>query len=454
MRSIAVLVVAMLASLVPPAAATAAGPALDWQECGDQGAECSALPVPLDWSRPSGDRITVAATRIKATNPARRIGVLFFNPGGPGAAPRAFLRDFPDFAFPAGLRERFDIVALDPRGVGDSKPSIACEKPTADAKGTQYPRTRQEFDQLAAYNRSVAEGCRRATGPLIDHVDTVSVARDFDAIRTALGERQVSWLGLSYGTLLGATYAHLFPQRVRAAVLDGPLDHTMGSRRLAVDEAITEEAVFGKFAEWCASDETCALHGRDVTAEYQELLARTPLPAEGFPDGASAAQIGFGTYGKLTMRSEWPGLAKDIADAATNAAAVAAVPPSDAAYRVIACHDLPTGTISFPEFAGRVAEVRRIAPTTQGYVEGWDIQAGCLGWSIKPANPWGSVPVRGVPRVLVVAGTLDPSTPHAWGVRMALQIRGSQLLTWNGAGHTAYLNDPATVQRAVDYLIG
>jgi pimeloyl-ACP methyl ester carboxylesterase len=307
---------------------------------------------------------------------------------------------------------------------------------------------------LAAYNREVAEGCRRATGPLIDHVDTVSAARDFDVVRDALGEQQVSWLGLSYGTLLAATYAHLYPLRVRAAVLDGPADHTIGSRRLAADEAASTEEVFGAFADWCQSDQACALHGRDVKAEYRALLDRAPLAAAGFPDGASAEEIGFGTYAKLLFRNQWPGLAKDIADAATNAAAFAAVAPTDPAYRVIACHDMPTGEVSYPQFAGRLAEVRGLAPTTQGYVEGWDVQAGCLGWPIKPANPWGSVPVHGVPRTLVVAGALDPATPHAWGLLLAAQIGGSKLLTWNEPGHTAYLNDPETLRLIVGYLVG
>ncbi len=444
-------VMSMVTGLATPAA-DASGPALNWQKCG--GAECADLSVPLDWSRPGGDRITVAVSRLRATDPAKRIGVLFFNPGGPGNAARPFVRDNADQTFPAELRERFDIVGVDPRGVGDSKPAITCEKPTVDAAGTRYPSTRTQFDRLAAYNREVAEGCRRATGPLIDHVDTVSAARDFDAVRNALGEQQVSWLGLSYGTLLASTYAHLYPLQVRTAVLDGPADHTIGSRRLAADEAAATEKVFGAFADWCQSDPTCALHGRDVKAGYRALLARAPLAAAGFPAGASAEQIGFGTYEKLLFRRDWPGLAKDIADAATNAAAFAAVAPTDPAYRVIACHDMPTGEITYPEFADRLAEVRRLAPTTKGYVEGWDVQAGCLGWPIKPANPWGSVPVHGVPRTLVVAGALDPATPAAWGPLLAAQIDGAKLLKWTGPGHTAYINDPETAARIIQYLIG
>jgi pimeloyl-ACP methyl ester carboxylesterase len=448
-----VMAVVMACMVLTADALQAAGTdSLDWQTCGDHGAECAALPVPLDWAHPDGDRITVAVSRIKAGVRARRIGTLFFNPGGPGGAARSYIRDVAAEAFPADLLDRFDIVGVDPRGIGESEPPIACEKPTADPSATQFPQTRAEFDQLVAYNRDVAEGCRRATGPLIDHVDTVSTAKDFEAVRIALGDRQVSWLGLSYGTLLGATYAHLYPARVRAAVLDGAVDHTVGSRALAVDEARTTEDVFGRFADWCQSDETCALRGRDVAAEYRALLDRAPLPAAGFTDGATAAQIGYATYGKLTFPNEWSELAKDIGDAATDATVFAANGASSPAYRVITCHDLPTADIAYEELAARQREVLALAPTTRGYVEGWDIQTGCLGWPIPPANPWARTTGRGK-SVLVVGGTHDPSTPHEWAVEMASQLRGSKLLTWDGVGHTGYLNDPDTQRREVEFLV-
>ncbi|WP_245778210.1 alpha/beta hydrolase [Lentzea xinjiangensis] len=392
----------------------------------------------------------MAVTRVRAADPAKRIGTLFFNPGGPGNAARHFIRDSAPETFPAELLGRFDVVGVDPRGVGDSRPLIACRKPTSDH--TRYPRSREEFDRLISYNRDLARGCREATGPLIDHVDTISAARDFDAVRSALGERQVSWIGLSYGTLLAATYARLYPERVRAAVLDGPLDHAVGSRRLVVEEAASAENVFGLFADWCASDPACALHGRDVRAEYRSLLDRAPLHADGFPAGVTADQVGFGTYGRLIFRSAWSGLAADLAAAGTNAAAFATVAPTSPAYRVITCHDLPTGDIGYTEFAARQAEMLRAGPTIRGYIEAWDVHAGCLGWPIKPANPWGSIPVRGTPPILVVAGTDDPATPHSWGVGMASQIAGSKLLTWPGVGHTAHFNDPETLRREVEYL--
>jgi pimeloyl-ACP methyl ester carboxylesterase len=434
----------------------AAGPAvadpvdrLAWSPCGEHGAECGTVRVPLDWDRPGGDRITLAVSRLRAADPDRRIGVLLFNPGGPGGAAAPLVRDLPDL-FPQDLRDRFDIVGVDPRGVGGSVPAIACEQPPMDPAVDQFPATRPEFDRLAAYNREVAEGCRRATGPLIDHVDTVSAAKDFDVVRAALGESRVSWLGLSYGTLLGATYAQLFPGRLRAAVLDGAVDHTIGSRRLALDEARVTEDLFARFADWCAEDPACALHGRDVVAEYRALLDRAPTPG-----GATAAQIGYGAYSVLAVRDQWPALAELLVPALAehpDTSGFAGV-GSDAAYRVIACHDFPSTVRGYPDLAGRMHEIRRVAPTTHGYVEGWDVQAGCLGWPVRPANPWGPTPVRGGQHVLVVGGEHDPATPHEWAVGLAAQIRGSHLLTWTGVGHTAFFNDDDTRRREVEHLI-
>lgn len=198
---------------------------------------------------------------------------------------------------------------MDPRGVGGSRPAITCPTPPSDPAVTQFPTTPEQYRQLVEHNRRVAEDCRRATGPLVDRVDTVSAARDFDALREALGARQVSRLGLSYGTLLGKTYARLFPHRVRAAVFDGAVDHSIGSRRMASDEARVTEDVFTRFAKWCGEDVKCGLHDRDVLAYYQGLLDRAPLPAQGVPDGVPAEQLGYGTYSALYAPANWPRLA-------------------------------------------------------------------------------------------------------------------------------------------------
>ncbi|PRY34527.1 alpha/beta fold hydrolase [Umezawaea tangerina] len=417
-----------------------------WQGCGEHGAECATVEVPLDWGLPGGEKITLAVSRLSAADPARRIGVLFFNPGGPGGPAADLVRDVPDL-FPRELRDRFDVVGVDPRGVGASTPAITCPVPPFDPAVSQFPDDRAGFDRLVAYNRSVASACREATGPLVDHVDTVSAARDFDVVREALGESRVSWLGLSYGTLLGATYAQLFPGRVRAAVLDGAVDHAIGSRRLALDEARVSEDLFARFAAWCAEDASCALHGRDVTAEYRRLLDRVP---------DFASRVGYGVYSGLSLRGQWPAVADLLVPAFAEPADVSAFAGvgSDAAYRVIGCHDFPSTVRGVADLVAREREIHRAAPVTRGYVEGWDVQAGCLGWPVRAANPWGALSVRGARQVLVVSGEHDPATPHEWGVGLSAQIRGSRLLTWSGVGHTAFFNDPDVLRQEVEHLVG
>ncbi|WP_207400521.1 alpha/beta hydrolase [Actinomadura roseirufa] len=430
-----------------------------WRPCGEHGAECGSVRVPLDWSRPRGRRITLAVSRLRAAAPSRRIGAVFFNPGGPGGKAMAIVRDVPG-VFPEELRNRFDVIGLDPRGVGASVPAIACEKPTLDPRIGQFPRTAAQYRRLVSYNREVGAGCRRATGPLIDHVDTVSAARDVEAVRVALGGGKLNWLGLSYGTLLGATYAELYPHRVRAAVLDGAVDHSLRPRRMVADEAAATEEAFARFARWCDADRACAMHGRDVRAEYRALLARArrhPVPAKGHPEGVTAEQIGYGVYSLLTVpaqtRVRLAGALAGATAAVPDAAGFAEPVDSSPAYRAITCHDFPSDVRGPADLAAREREANRVAPTTGGYVEGWDVQAGCIGWPVRAANPWGPTPVRGAPPLLVVSGENDPATPYPWGVGLARQIQGSRLLSWRGTGHTAYLNDEAVRGQEIRYLI-
>ncbi|WP_253839976.1 alpha/beta hydrolase [Actinokineospora globicatena] len=439
-----VIPLAAVGALLPMGTAQATGRPqvrpIEWRACGT-GAECGEVQVPLDWARPGGEKITVAVSRVRATDQARRLGVVLFNPGGPGGPGTPVVREFAAQVFPADLRARFDIVGFDPRGVGDSRPAITCPVPPTSPSVTQFPATGAEFDRLVAYNRRVARGCRDATGPLIDHVDTVSAARDIDVLRQALGESRVNWLGLSYGSLLGATYAGLYPDRVRAMVLDGAVDHTIGTRRMVVDETRSTEDVFTRFVAWCDAEPSCALHGQDVAARYRALL-------DGGAQDATPDEVGFGAYTLLNLPSYWPQLAEAIRDRTGFAGE-----ESSAAYRVIGCHDFPSDIRTFGDLRSRMTAVRALAPKTRGYVEAWDVQAGCAGWPIPAANPWGPTPVRGAPPILVVSGEHDPATPLVWGTGMASQIACSRHLVWSGVGHTGFLNDGPTQQKEVDYLI-
>ncbi|MFC9434244.1 alpha/beta hydrolase [Nocardia sp. NPDC057030] len=434
---------------------------LIWQPCGEQGAECATLRVPLDWGVPEGERITLALARQPARRAEQRVGSVFFNPGGPGGPAVLMVRDYPD-RFRDELRDRFDLIGLDPRGVGESRPAITCPIAPTSPTVRVFPSSAAEFDALAAYNRAVGAECLRATGPLLEHVDSISAARDLEAARRALGGDKLNWLGLSYGTLLGATYAHLYPGNIRAAVLDGPVDHAISAGQFFLDETRSAEDSFAGFLDWCRADPGCALHDRDAATDYRGLLDRAerqPVPARDNPEGLTASQIGTGAYGLLSWRRTWPQLAEAIAAAVSNtpdASGFAEPGGADAgaaAYRTIMCHDFPADVRDFTDLAARIDTARRAAPLTRAHVEGADVQGGCIGWPVTAANPPSPVEVRGAPPIMIVAGTHDPATPLPWGEALARRIQGSFLVTWDGYGHTAYLNDVETTRREIEYLI-
>ncbi|NKY55938.1 hypothetical protein HGA15_07145 [Nocardia flavorosea] len=215
--------------------------------------------------------------------------------------------------------------------------------------------------------------------------------------------------------MLGATYAHLYPENLRAMVRDGLLDHDLPARRLAADQVHSSEEVFGGFAEWCRYDTTCALHDRDVRAVYGGLLDRVeqhPIPATDDADGFTATEIGMGAYQLVVFRENWPDLAQAI-EAADRGDAVefAKSPftsPAQAAYRAITCLGYPTDVRGYPDLDPRIDTAVRAAPTTRGHVEAWDVQIGCFGLPIPGTNPPGPTPVEGTPPVLIVAGEHDP----------------------------------------------
>jgi pimeloyl-ACP methyl ester carboxylesterase len=427
--------------------------------------QCATLRVPLDWARPDGARISVAVDRIPASDRAHRIGSLLFNPGGPGGPGAATVAAKNGiFAIPRlkPLTQRYDIIGFDPRGVGASTP-IRCGT-LHDPKVTTFPRTTAQYARLVRLNRAAGAACRAKTGPLIDHVDTVSATRDVDAIRVALGERKISWLGVSYGSEFGQTYARLFPGRVRRMVIDGIVDHQRSVKRDAVDEARSIEQGFGHFAGWCARTTSCALHSTGVRTVFARLVNRHGgVPASKYHRNATAEEITNGTYGQMYFPASWPDLAKALAAARGDAAhkpdasallanASFADPTYYAAYRTISCHDFPGRVRGLADLRQRERAVRRAAPTMWRYSEFWDMTSGCLGWPVRAQNPPGPSRVAGAPPILVVGNTSDPATPYVWARAVHRQIPGSRLLTYDGDGHTALLNSGCAEEREAAYL--
>lgn len=457
-----------IGSLVSSNVVSAAVPrySIEFAPCpGSSLVQCGTLRVPVDWSRPKGPKIDVAVARRPADDPGHRIGTLFFNPGGPGDGGVRYVIAADTF-FSETLRARFDIVSVDPRGVGASTP-ITCGVPAFTADYTFFPKTQREFDAMVAHNRALARSCLRETGPLMLHADTRSVARDHEALRIALGVSKVNWLGLSYGTLLGAQYAQLFPNRTRSMVLDAALDHSGSEGQITADGISSIEKAFDRFAAWCATADDCVLKGQDVAAFYDKLVQsanESPIPVDGALRPVTGDDIRMTTPNWLVSKTpnvitgelSWAVFAEVLRRASTGDARYFAfgppAGPTDALYARYAnhCADYVADIRTFAEMRQRIEMARQLAPHLQGGSEFWQGNL-CIGYPLKVANPQRTLHIKGVP-TLIVHSTYDPSVPYQWAFDLATQIRGSSVLTRIGDGHTSYYTS-ACARSATDQFL-
>jgi len=451
----------------PSAASSAASYSVAWSACpGAAAVQCGTLSVPLDWARPHGDQVSVAVARRPADDPNHRIGTLFFNPGGPGDGAAGYVIGAEKF-FSADLRARFDLVGMDPRATGGST-KVHCGVPVLTPAGTLFPRTEAQFQALLRHNREVGASCLRETGAFLGHVDTVTLARDHEALRTALGERTVTWLGLSYGTQLAANYAQLYPRQTRAMVLDAALEHSLPEVVQVADEIMSSEASFNRFAQWCTTAAACALRGQDVGAVFDRLVRnaeRHPIPVPGAMRPVTGEDIRMGAVGLLRFKEpvgfapglSWPDLSQALARAVAGDASAFALPPADVvqdglfSQLAIGCMEYVPQIRTYGQMRQRIQMARQLAPHLQGASETWRVNY-CIGWPLPPANPPRTLDVRGVPALMVHA-VHDSSDPYSWAHSLAAQIRGIALLTRTGDGHTSYHTSPCA-RAAIDaYLI-
>ncbi|GAA2192564.1 alpha/beta hydrolase [Micromonospora lupini] len=442
----------------PAAARAQPAPTIEWRPCAtDASAECGTLSLPVDWNRPRGERFDLALAR-RVANPATREGALVFGPGGPGDSGVDRVVNGSS-RFSADLRRRFDIVSFDPRGTGGSTP-VLCARDLL-ARQPQLIADQAQFDATLAGNVLLRADCRARTGPLYDHVDTTSAARDLDAIRAALGERQLTFHGSSYGTLLGERYAELFPERVRAMVLEAAMDHSLGTRALLDTQAVTSEDAFDEFVAWCDRSTACVLHGQDFRAIWERLRARAERGVLTDPQRGGAVLTPF-ELTRLTHKAfydtwRWPGLAEWIGQLAAQTAVRAvgtstgdAVAPYPFA---VFCQDWSLPVRDYREYAGHLRRMARLAPDLR-YPTAVFALATCLGTPTPVANPQHRLRVRTDVPLLIAATVHDPASGYNWATNVARQLgRHGVLLTYEGWGHGSYTTSKC-VERAVDaYLI-
>jgi pimeloyl-ACP methyl ester carboxylesterase len=456
-------IVGLLAAALPAGAAgppAAAATALDWKPCADpaqSGFQCATLRVPLDYDDPGGGTIRLAVIRRQATDRRHRIGTLFLNFGGPGAAGTLAL---PFAGIPEALRERFDIASWDPRGVGESTAVHCFESPEAEFAflddmviSLSFPTGGAEMDAWLGRYEELYRRCEQQNGELLRHVSTADTARDLDRLRRAVGDRRLSYDGLSYGTFLGATYANLFPNRVRALVLDANLNPTAyvspeieanGGRFLTTDLRAGSDLGAAKtldaFLDLCGSSDAahCAFSAGspDATrAKYAALLAR--LQADPQSANVTYAQVVSLTGTALYSTAAWPSLATALQDLWTTGNTT---PPTATPRQLlgqtfaIRCSESPNpGPAAFPSLDAFAYE--RAGPLGPW----WSWQSvPCANWQTAAADrytgPWDR---RTANPILVLNTTHDPSTPYEGAVAMSQQLARARLLTVDGYGHGA-----------------
>jgi pimeloyl-ACP methyl ester carboxylesterase len=429
---------------------------LEWSSCGT-GFECATLAVPLDYAEPAGDTIDIAVTRKPATG--ERIGPLFVNPGGPGASARDAAKQLAAL-FDDRLLERFDIVGVDPRGVGESTP-LHCGVPPAELYGVD-PTIEDRGDTAALMDVSTryVDDCERKHAALLPHIATPDVARDMDVVRAAMGDEQLTYVGYSYGTAIGQVYAGLFPQRVRAMVLDGVVELGISGLAGANVQADGFEHALANFATDCDKSSGCPLAPGTMRAVEQLLaIAERPggvsAPSASRPMGPGEANLGIGSA--LYSQQLWP-ILQDAIDDALNGDGSRMVLLADSYLSGVSFEDyFAVGCVdqSWPKDPQAILDAAKASAQhaphfgealVTDYVR-------CALWPVPP-QPLALVTGGGAPPIVVVSTTGDPATPYESGVRVADQLERGVLITNVGEGHTAYAQGDACVDDLVNaYLL-
>jgi pimeloyl-ACP methyl ester carboxylesterase len=439
MKRVSVLLLtAVLLTGVATGTATAA-PGIDWQACEPENpVECATITVPVDYAHPGNGTIEVAVARQKASG--ERQGTLVFMPGGPGGS--GVDRLLGGNTVPDAVAERFDVVSYDPRGTNRSHP-IQCDTDLVRNLPNVVPEAGARLADVQAYARALGDSCREHTGPLLDHVDSVSVARDIDALRAALGERTVTLYGRSYGTLAGQMYAETFPHRVRGIVLDSVFDHGLSPSTFLTTQAAAGEDAFAAFADWCAADSTCALHGQDVGQVYGDLWEKAvrgelPMPP---------MTLNQNTLNRL-YGPDWAGLAEQL-DGLTGPTAMAGTTP----FPIGAfCADHRVRFSSHGQWLSAWRKQNAAAPTTRTHFA-WAVVSLCSAWPAETPNPQHRTDADDAPPILIMNSLHDPATSHEWARDVHRQLDDSVLLTYDGSGHGVMDRTDCTRAVFTDYVL-
>ena len=457
------------------------GTPVQWTECGSKssndvgipaGAECGLLSVPVDYAKPDGDVAQLAMVKFKATGD--KIGSLIINPGGPGEsgvqAAASIVGTLPD-----SVRQHFDLVGFDPRGVGLSTPAVWCNSDADNDRLRADPQVDYSPAGVAHIESETKDFVQRCVDKMgkefLANVGTASVVKDLDAMRATLGDKKLTYLGYSYGTRIGSLYAEAYPQNVRAMILDGAVDPNADPVEADIRQAAAFQTAFNDYAADCAKQSDCPL-GTDPTKAvevYHSLvdpLVQKPAPTHD-PRNLGYSDALVGTILPLYSPNLWRHLTQALTelkngrgDTMLQLADLYMGRDKDGHYNnstdvrvAVNCVDEPPVT----DRAKVVDEDRRVrlaAPfMSYGDFTGYAPLSTCAMWPVPPTSEPHQISVKGLPPILVVSTTNDPATPYQAGVDLAKQLGGS-LLTFEGTQHTVVFQGNACVDDiAAKYLV-
>ncbi|MEW1600822.1 alpha/beta hydrolase [Streptomyces sp. NPDC093808] len=449
-----------------------------WRDCGVPGFQCATVRAPLDYAEPSAGDVRLAVARKKATGPGERLGSLLVNPGGPGGSAVGYLQMYAGIGYPAEVRARYDMVAVDPRGVARSEPVECLDGREMDAytRTDTTPDDEEETEALVAAYRTFAEGCGADAPELLRHVSTVEAARDMDIVRAVLGDEKLTYVGASYGTLLGATYAGLFPERTGRLVLDGAMDPSLSARRLNLEQTKGFATAFTAFAKDCVRRSDCPLGGKGTSPEqvgenlkaFFDGLDARPLPA-GDADGRELTEslATMGVIAAMYDEAAWQRLREALTAAMEEKDGAGLLVLSDSYYErdaggaysnlmsanaAVNCLDLPPAFESPEQVRKALPDFEKASPV---FGEGLAWAAlNCAYWPVRATGEAQRIEAKGAAPIVVVGTTRDPATPYRWAQALAGQLSSARLLTYDGDGHTAYGRGSSCIDSAINaYLI-
>ncbi|KAI8934979.1 hypothetical protein NX059_008645 [Plenodomus lindquistii] len=462
-----------------PSRANSTIPSIEWSACPPgtllpKNVQCANFSVPIDWDEPWGEHFDLGIAKLPATpsNTTTRVGSLFINPGGPGESAAQILTGLALGVLPSGnLTKAFDIIGLDPRGVGMSHP-IQCNMSIYAERVSLFPQTEEDLEKLVDKNKRLGDSCRELTGPLLEHLDSISVAKDHEAVRVALNDGPMNFLGISYGAVLGAQYAALFPKNVRTIALDSPTLHSQNEASNLIIKTTSYELSMRHFFDWASTNDSSVLKGQNVEAMWNGILANAtekPIPASSCNNtncytDVNAEDILFNANQFLTFAGagsplvgrSWGVLSTALLSATRGDASALSSPLSAsslASFYAIGCLDWTHETTSLPDILAAQNMLNTYAPFTRGASEQWKFQRGCHDWPVGVKNPPKKLNIKTNATILISTATSDPSTGMAWALGLMEEIENSVLVVRQGDGHTSFSLGGETGAIISDYLV-